>query len=135
MFSKEGNETCLKRTKCDHLLQRSGSGESPPLPCLPPPPPYPSAANFSRRKNNKGLAGLFTQCKIELAEVCEEHGSISMGMRRSLSPPLQDYPVQHKAAFGAGGWASPSEPRRGKIKVTSELGWPCWAGGLAGPGK
>lgn len=116
------------------------AGESPPLPRAPRPPLcplYPSAASFSRRKKNKGLAGLFTQCKIELVEVCEEHGSISMGMRRFLSPPPQDYPVQHKAAFGAGGWASPREPPWGKrrLKVMSESGWPCWAGGLARVGK
>lgn len=101
-----------KRTKHDHFLQRLDSGEageSPPLPHAPHPPLcplYPSAVSFSRRKKNKGLAGLFTQCKIELVEVCEEHGSISMGMRRFLSPSPQDYPVQHKAGFGAGRWAS-----------------------------
>lgn len=140
-FAKRVTKTCLKSTKHDYLSQRSGSGEaggSPHVPCAPHPPLrllYPSTANFSRRKNNKGLAGLFTQCKIELAEVCEEHGLISMGMRRSLSLPPQDYPMQLKVAFGAGGWASPCQPCRGKIKVMSELGWPCWVGGLARAGK
>lgn len=67
--------------------RQEGAHPSLSPPTFPSTPLYPSAANFSKRKNNKGLAGLFTQCKIELVEVCEEHGSISMGMRRSLSPP------------------------------------------------
>lgn len=43
--------------------------------------------------------------------------------------------MQNKAAFAAGGWASPHESHWGKMKVMSELGWPCWAWGLAGMGK
>lgn len=58
-----------------------------------------------------------------------------MGMGRSLSLLPQDYPLQHKAAFGTGEWESTCESHWGKIKVMSELGWPCWAGGLARVGK
>lgn len=106
----------IKRTKHDHLLQRSGSGEARETPALPrvphPPlcPPCPSAVNFSRRKKNKGLAGLLTQCKIELVEVCEEHGSISMGMRRFLSPPPRIILYNTKLLSVLAGGHPPCEP-------------------------
>lgn len=72
---------------CRDQVQERQERPHPHAPHPPLCPLYPSALGFSRRKKNKGLAGLFTQCKIELVEVCEEHGSISMGIGRFLSPP------------------------------------------------
>lgn len=120
---------------CRDQVQERQERPHPHAPHPPLCPLYPSALGFSRRKKNKGLAGLFTQCKIELVEVCEEHGSISMGIGRFLSPPPRIIPYNTKLLLALAGGHPPREPPWGKIKVMSESGWPQWAGGLARVGN